>query len=70
MLKLEVVVHDQLWPMVTITVTRESFSQGRVVQQARQQYDLAYGKAEEMVHNALRPLVEELCKRHQRTQQQ
>ena len=66
MLRMEVVVHDQLWPMVVITVTRESFSAGRVVTQSRQQYDLAYGKAEEMVHNALRPMIEELVKRHNR----
>lgn len=69
MLRLEVVVHDQQWPLVTITVTRESFAQGRVVQQAKQQYDLSYGKAEEMVHNALRPLIEEICKRHQQRSQ-
>lgn len=64
MLKLEVVVHDQQWPMITITVTRESFTQGRVVQQDKKQYDLAYVKAEEMVHNNLQRLVSELISRH------
>lgn len=66
MLKLEVVIHDQLWPMVVVTTSRQSYGQGSIVQQSKQQYDLAYGKAEEMVHNALRPMVEELIKRHQR----
>ena len=64
MLRLEVVLHDELWPQLTITVTRESFTSGKSFTQAKQQYDLAYGKAEEMVHNALRPLVQELINRH------
>lgn len=66
MLKLEVVVHDQLFPQIVITVTRQSYGQGPIVQQARQQYDLSYGKAEEMVHNALKPMIEELISKHQR----
>ena len=66
MLKLEVVVHDQLYPQLVITTSRESFERGMVVQQAKVQYDLGYGKAEEMVHNALRPMIEELIKRHHR----
>lgn len=66
MLKLEVVIHDQLWPQVVITTTRQSYGSGPIVQQAKQQYDLAHGKCEEMVANALRPMVEELIKRHQR----
>lgn len=66
MLKLEVNIHDQQWPLITITVTRESYTQGRVVVQAKQQYDLAYVKLEEMLHNQARPMVEELVKRHQR----
>ena len=65
MLKLELVVHDQVWPNLTITVSRESWTQGKVVQQAKVQYDLCYVKAEEMAHNALRPMIEELVKRHQ-----
>lgn len=67
MLKLEVVIHDQVYPQLVITTSRESFERGLVVQQAKVQYDLCYGKAEEMVHNALRPMVEELIKRHNRT---
>lgn len=65
MLKLEVTIHDQLYPQIVITVSRESWKQGKVVLQAKQQYDLAYGKAEEMVHNALRPMVDELINQHQ-----
>lgn len=68
MLKLELTVHDQLWPQVTMTITRESFRQGRVVQQEKKQYDLALGKAEEMVGNHLRPLIEELIARHKQGQ--
>jgi hypothetical protein len=64
MLSMTVTVHDQRWPLVTITVTRESWERGRVVQQQSIQYDISYGKAEEMVHNQLRPLVEEIVKRH------
>jgi hypothetical protein len=66
MLKLEVVIHDQLWPNVVITVTRQTYGGGPAIQQDKQQYDLAFGKAEVMVANALRPMVEELVKRHQR----
>ena len=65
MLKLEVNIHDQVWPLVVITVTRQSYRQGQVVQQAKVPYDLAYGKLEEMLHNQGRPLVEELVSRHQ-----
>lgn len=63
MLKLEIVVHDQQWPQVVITTTRESYGQGRVVTQDKVQYDLAYGKAEGMVHNQLKPMVEEIINR-------
>lgn len=66
MLKLELVVHDEQWPLVTMTVTRESFTQGRVVQQEKKQYDLALGKAEEMVGNHLRPMMNEVIQRHKR----
>ena len=67
MLKMEVIVHDQQWPLITLTVTRESFRNGKVVLQDKKQYDLAYGKLEEMLHNQARPLVEEIVSRHQRT---
>jgi len=64
MLKLEFVAHDEQWPMVTMTLTRESFTQGRVTVQEKKQYDLALGKAEEMIGNALRPLIQEIISRH------
>lgn len=63
MLKLEITIHDQLWPMVVITAQRESYANGRLVFQEKVQYDLAYGKAENMVHNQLKPMVEELINR-------
>jgi hypothetical protein len=66
MLKLEVTIHDQLWPQIVITTSRESFARGHVAQQAKVTYDLSYGKAEEMVHNALKPMVEELIARHKK----
>jgi hypothetical protein len=64
MLKLEFVVHDQQWPQLTLTITRESFAQGRIVQQEKKQYDLALGKAEEMVQNHLRFVINEIIARH------
>lgn len=64
LLKLEFVVHDQQWPYLTMTVTRESWTQGRIVNQEKQQYDLALGKAEVMVANQLRPLIQEVITRH------
>jgi hypothetical protein len=67
MLKLEVVVHDQMWPTICITTSRESTRGGPAIQQHKVMYDLAYGKAEEMVHNALKPMVEELIGRHKRS---
>jgi hypothetical protein len=66
MLKLEFVAHDQQWPLITMTVTRESFNSGRVVVQEKKQYDLALVKAEEMFNNALRPLMQEIIARHKR----
>lgn len=66
MLKLEVIIHDQQWPLITITASRESFERGKVVLQEKKQYDLSYGKAEEMCHNLLKPMVQELIERHQR----
>ena len=67
MLRMEVVVHDQSWPQITLTVTRESFKEGKVVVQDRKQYDLAYVKLEEMLHNQGRKMVEEIISRHQRS---
>lgn len=64
MLKMEVIVHDQQWPQITMTVSRESFTQGKVVQQEKKQYDLAYVKLEEMLHNHAQRLVQELLYRH------
>lgn len=67
MLRLELTVHDELWPQITMTLTRESFQQGRVVQQEKKQYDLALGKAEEMVGNHLRSMIQEIVSRHKST---
>lgn len=64
MLKLEITVHDQMWPQLVITISRQSYRGATQVQQEKKQYDLAYVKAEEMVHNHLRPLVEELIQKH------
>lgn len=66
MLKLELIIHDQQWPLVTITVSRQSWERGPVTVQQKVQYDVAYGKVEEMLHNQARPMVEELVKRHKR----
>lgn len=68
MLKFEITIDDQQWPLVTITASRMTYGRGSVMLQAKQQYDLAYGKVEEIAHNQLRPMVEELCQRHQRNQ--
>ena len=67
MLRMEITVHDQLWPQITITVSRESFASGRITQQAKIQYDLSYNKLEEMMHNNGQRLVQELVGRHQRS---
>lgn len=64
MLKLEFVVHDQLWPTLVMTVSRESFVHGKIVQQEKKQYDLAEVKAQEMLNNHLRVVVNEIIARH------
>jgi hypothetical protein len=64
MLKLEFVVHDEQWPLITLTLTRESGQQGRVIQQEKKQYDLALVKAEEMLNNHVQRLVQEIIARH------
>jgi hypothetical protein len=67
MLKMEINIHDELWPQIVLTVTRESYRNGKIVQQEKKTYDLAYGKLEEMLHNHARPMVQELLDRHQRS---
>ena len=67
MLKLEVMIHDEMWPLVVMTVSRESFRTGKVVQQEKKPYDQVYIKLEEMLHNHARPMVQELLDRHQRS---
>ena len=69
MLRMEVIVHDQLWPQLTIIVTRQSYRNGQIVQTEKKSYDLSYVKLEEMLHNHARPLVEEIISRHQRGNQ-
>ena len=68
MLRMEVTIHDQLWPQIVITVSRESFRQGKVVVQEKKMYDLTYVKLEEMLHNQARPMVEELISRHRKNE--
>jgi hypothetical protein len=68
MLKLEVIIHDSEWPKMVITVNRESYAQGQITTQEKIQYDLCYDKAEVMVHNQLRPMVNELIARRKRGQ--
>jgi hypothetical protein len=64
MLRIEFTIHDQLWPMITMTCIRESFINGKVVQQEKKQYDLAEVKAQEMLNNHLRVAVNEIIARH------
>jgi hypothetical protein len=64
MLKLELVIHDQLWPTLVMTISRESFVNGKVVQQEKKSYDLAEVKAQEMLNNHLRVLTNEIIGRH------
>jgi hypothetical protein len=66
MLKLELVVNEEQWPTIVMTLTRESFNAGRVVVQERKQYDLAEVKAQEMVNNALSRLMQEIIGRRKR----
>lgn len=66
-LKMDIIIHDQFWPQVSITVQRESMAAGRVVVQDKIQYDLAYGKAEVMIQNQLRIMIEEIVKRRKQS---
>ena len=73
MLNMNVSINTDRWPLVTVVVTHDSFVRGKVVSTQQVQYDVAYSKAEEMVHNALRPMVTELINRRKegiRSQQQ
>ena len=63
---MEITVNDVKWPLITVIIIRQSWERGQLMQQSQIQYDLAYGKAEEMAHNHLRPMLEELIKRHKR----
>jgi hypothetical protein len=66
MLQMTVTIHDQMWPQISITVSRDSWKNGRIVIQEKKTYDLAYGKLEEILHNQARPMMQELLDRHQR----
>jgi hypothetical protein len=65
-MKLEFVVNDTQWPMIALTVTRESWAGQRVVVQEKKQYDLAEVAAQGMLQNALRPLMQEIISRHKK----
>lgn len=56
-------IDDARFPLVTLSVSYDSDQFGRkIIGPVKIAYDLAYVKAEEMLHNALRPVVEDAVK--------
>lgn len=64
--RLSISIDDTMWPKLHIAGERLHSDGSRSVFDERQQYDLAYGAFENLLHNQLRPLVEDLLKRRNR----
>ena len=62
MLKLELVILDERWPLVSILINRTS-KDGNSSTQETVQYDLAHDKAQVMLNNGLRVMINEIVAR-------
>jgi hypothetical protein len=63
LVRLNLSIDDDQWPKLHIAGERMDSRGGRVAFDDRMQYDLAYTRFENTLHNQLRPLVAELIER-------
>jgi hypothetical protein len=63
LVRLSLSIDDQQWPKLHIAGERVDASGGRVAFDDKMQYDLAYTRFENTLHNQLRPLVQEIIER-------
>jgi hypothetical protein len=66
---MNITITDDKWPKLTMVVNRETVTGDKFVSTDSYQYDLSYTNFEGILHNHLRPMVEELIKRRKRNQQ-
>lgn len=62
-IQINLTISDDRWPLLSAVGTRQGTCGASAVTKVSQQYDLAYTKFEEILHNLLRPAVEELIRR-------
>jgi len=63
-IQITLTISDEKWPILTAVATRSSLSGSPAAVKETQQFDLAYGKFENLLHNQLRPAVDELIRRN------
>lgn len=63
LVRVEFSIDDSVWPQLKLAGIRTTSTGERFAFDGRQSYDLAYVAFENVLHNALRPAVEELIKR-------
>lgn len=66
MVRMTITIDDSRWPKLRMILNREMMNQPPIVSIDDRQYDLAYDGFEGIIHNHLRPMVEELIQRKKR----
>lgn len=61
--RLQLTIDDTQWPKLHISGSREDSQGGKVAFDQKVFFDQAYLQFENLLHNQLRPLVEEIIKR-------
>lgn len=63
MVKLTVIIDDQKWPHLTMVCQIENLDGTKTGTTDRSQYDTAYSVFENVLHNRLRPMLDQLINR-------
>jgi hypothetical protein len=69
-INVSITISDDRWPLLTLIAQRSSLSGAPAVVKQERQYDVAYSEAEVMLHNQLRPAIDELIRRRKGAQGQ
>ena len=62
--KLTIGIDDEQWPKVTVVIYTETETVRKTAGPTKFTYDLSYTAAENMVHNELRSMFNEVLKKH------
>jgi len=65
--RVEFTIDDNHWPKLSITGQRVTTRGERAAFDQKMQYDLAYSQFENLLHNQLRPAIQELIERRKAT---